>query len=140
MATAAFKVAAVQASDPLAQGLGFGQIVNQTNVGAQALLNQDYLALGGANTTSLAKAAMVDAGVDAAGNCIAIGDRMNFVACLPQGAGEKGPHIVVVLGRQNTRHDRSGPGRSPISLAVRRTRRDIRCGPPRGCATPLLGG
>ena len=51
------KVAAIRASDPLAEGLSTAHILLRTDIGSQALSYAEYLALGGAMTSPLSKAA-----------------------------------------------------------------------------------
>ncbi|MBI3271937.1 MAG: RHS repeat-associated core domain-containing protein, partial [Planctomycetes bacterium] len=65
--TASVKVATVQATDKLAQGLSKGQVLCRVESGARALNDADYLALGGRATSDLAKADMIERGVDASG-------------------------------------------------------------------------
>ncbi len=47
IATAGIKASTIAASDPLAQGLNSAQIIYRADIGAKALLTDDFLALGG---------------------------------------------------------------------------------------------
>ncbi|MFN3409054.1 MAG: RHS repeat-associated core domain-containing protein [Limisphaerales bacterium] len=67
LATAGVKASAIAASDPMAQGLSRAQIVYRTDIGARALLTDDFLELGGKGTSDLAKYYMMQQGINAAG-------------------------------------------------------------------------
>ena len=66
-ATASIRAAQIAAADPLANGLSTVQIITRYETGSKALNPADWKALGELTTTPLAKAAMMEQGVDAAG-------------------------------------------------------------------------
>jgi hypothetical protein len=65
--TAGVRAAQIAATDPLAQGMSTWKILTQWEKGSVALTTEDFSALGGLETSPLAKAQMMAAGVNAAG-------------------------------------------------------------------------
>lgn len=65
--SASTRIAQIRAADPLAASMSNWQLLRAYDQGSRALTNADYIALGGASTTPLAKAQMMAQGVNAAG-------------------------------------------------------------------------